>query len=618
MKCMMGKIFKPSVEHQSKLPAGRQEERHSLKMKCHYEVLGVTQGATDSELKKAYRKMALLWHPDKNPDNMLEAKTQFQLIQAAYDTLSDPQERAFYDRNRESILRGKAAGSDSKPEDLNLFKYFSSQCYSGFNDSEKGFYTVYRQVFEKISVMDMQYMDDEEEEIVIPNFGHSDADLEDVAVFYGYWSSYCSSMDFCWADEYDIREAQRMGRWVEKKIEKDNSKARQKARKQFNEEVRALVAFVRKRDKRWLARKKMMEAKVAENAEKQLAAQHRQREIRQEMMKENVEQERANLAAYEDELKAMEEKFAAEWGLTDSEDSDYSEEDEEKGNEKTETKDVEVSEEEFLINDLYCVACNKGFKTEKSMESHQRSKRHQENMEILKAAMTLEDKTYFKDIHHDPMTMKDDSLSDDDVVTMPKSSKKKKKKNRKNVTAEEPGYPHSPECIRKKKSRKRSRQNVDQLDINIMVLSEESEKEAEDSQILINGHNSTSENSKDVLTGNGKSEEDDIDSKEQEPDQTAELANSGGEDKRTKLKPSSKLEKDVEIEIKPKLKGKKARKQAQEAKGASQPDVKVNTCVVCGNTYPSKNKLFIHIKAEGHAALKTVTKEVKGKVKAKK
>lgn len=38
---------------------------------------------------------------------MEEAKVQFQLIQAAYDTLSDPQERAFYDRNRESILRGK-------------------------------------------------------------------------------------------------------------------------------------------------------------------------------------------------------------------------------------------------------------------------------------------------------------------------------------------------------------------------------------------------------------------------------------------------------------------------------------------------------------------------------
>lgn len=45
------------------------------------------------------------------------------------------------------------------------------------------------------------------------NMGHL---LQDVGRFYAYWSSYCSSMDFHWADEYDIREAQRMGRWVEK------------------------------------------------------------------------------------------------------------------------------------------------------------------------------------------------------------------------------------------------------------------------------------------------------------------------------------------------------------------------------------------------------------------
>ncbi|KAG7153866.1 DnaJ subfamily C member 21-like 3 [Homarus americanus] len=113
-------------------------------MRCHYEVLGVSQRATDIDLKKAYRQMALVWHPDKNPDNMEEAKIQFQLIQAAYETLSDPQERAFYDRNRDSILRGKGSGSDPTPETVNLFEFFSSQCYSGFNDSEKDFYTVYR------------------------------------------------------------------------------------------------------------------------------------------------------------------------------------------------------------------------------------------------------------------------------------------------------------------------------------------------------------------------------------------------------------------------------------------------------------------------------------------
>lgn len=75
-------------------------------MKCHYETLGVEQDATDDDLKKAYRKLALKWHPDKNPDNTEESKKQFQLIQAAYEVLSDPQERAWYDKHRDAILLG--------------------------------------------------------------------------------------------------------------------------------------------------------------------------------------------------------------------------------------------------------------------------------------------------------------------------------------------------------------------------------------------------------------------------------------------------------------------------------------------------------------------------------
>lgn len=64
-------------------------------MKCHYEVLGVERDAVGSEIKKAYRRMALQWHPDKNLDNLQEAKDQFQLVQNAYEVLSDPQERAW-------------------------------------------------------------------------------------------------------------------------------------------------------------------------------------------------------------------------------------------------------------------------------------------------------------------------------------------------------------------------------------------------------------------------------------------------------------------------------------------------------------------------------------------
>lgn len=77
-----------------------------VKMKCHYEVLGVPLNASDDDLKKSYRKLALKWHPDKNLDNSDEAKREFQFIQAAYEVLSDPQERAWYDKHRDAILLG--------------------------------------------------------------------------------------------------------------------------------------------------------------------------------------------------------------------------------------------------------------------------------------------------------------------------------------------------------------------------------------------------------------------------------------------------------------------------------------------------------------------------------
>lgn len=76
------------------------------KMKCYYEILEVERDADDDILKKNYRKLALKWHPDKNIANEDEAKQKFQLIQQAWEVLSDPQERAWYDRHRDQILKG--------------------------------------------------------------------------------------------------------------------------------------------------------------------------------------------------------------------------------------------------------------------------------------------------------------------------------------------------------------------------------------------------------------------------------------------------------------------------------------------------------------------------------
>ncbi|MQL93626.1 hypothetical protein Taro_026270 [Colocasia esculenta] len=73
----------------------------------YYKILGVDKNAKDDDLKKAYRKLAMKWHPDKNPNNKKEAEAKFKEISEAYDVLSDPQKRAVYDQYGEEGLKGQ-------------------------------------------------------------------------------------------------------------------------------------------------------------------------------------------------------------------------------------------------------------------------------------------------------------------------------------------------------------------------------------------------------------------------------------------------------------------------------------------------------------------------------
>lgn len=76
----------------------------------YYEVLGVSKNASDDEIKKAYRKLAIKYHPDKNPGDK-EAEEKFKEINEAHDVLSDKQKRARYDQFGHAGVGGNGGGN---------------------------------------------------------------------------------------------------------------------------------------------------------------------------------------------------------------------------------------------------------------------------------------------------------------------------------------------------------------------------------------------------------------------------------------------------------------------------------------------------------------------------
>nr|BAG60213.1 unnamed protein product [Homo sapiens] len=76
----------------------------------YYEVLGVQRHASPEDIKKAYRKLALKWHPDKNPENKEEAERKFKQVAEAYEVLSDAKKRDIYDKYGKEGLNGGGGG----------------------------------------------------------------------------------------------------------------------------------------------------------------------------------------------------------------------------------------------------------------------------------------------------------------------------------------------------------------------------------------------------------------------------------------------------------------------------------------------------------------------------
>uniref|UniRef100_A0A1A9ZNE5 DnaJ homolog subfamily C member 21 n=1 Tax=Glossina pallidipes TaxID=7398 RepID=A0A1A9ZNE5_GLOPL len=399
-------------------------------MKCYYEELGVGRNASESEIKTAYRKLALKWHPDKNLNCLDEAKERFQLIRQAYDVLSDSQERAWYDNHREQILRGK--NSDYEDNCLDVFQYFSGSCFKGYGDDDKGFYSVYSNVFQQIVVEDAEFMDDEMEVEKVPSFGNSQSSYEEiVGPFYAYWSAYCTKKTYVWLCPYDVKAIK--DRRILREIEKDMKKVVQKAKKERNEEVRNLVAFVRKRDKRVLAYKRLLEERAALNRQKQ--EQNRLEQIRRRQ--EELEEVRLSRDAqkddddYEEQLKQLEQQYS---------DEEYDEEDlgtdDDDGLELSSLNgEILIGEDdtEDYLEDLYCVACNRGFKNENAFANHETSKKHRENLGKLKAEMQNEE-----DVHQNSGRRGEEEEEVDQTdadLKPPNRSRKSKKEAKKSKTS---------------------------------------------------------------------------------------------------------------------------------------------------------------------------------------
>ncbi|KAL1461844.1 hypothetical protein WDU94_013711 [Cyamophila willieti] len=523
-------------------------------MKCHYEVLDVPTNVNDEDLKKAYRKLALKWHPDKNPNNLEESKEQFQLIQQAYEVLSNPHERAFYDKHKDVFLRQDYKESDS----IDLSPYFTASCFKGYGDGEKGFYSVFKEVFIKIAVEEMEFS---EEEMTIPDFGKSTSSYYNtVHDFYAFWQSFSTKKTYSWLKAFDINMAP--NRRVLRLIEKENKRIRDKAKKEYNDTVRNLVDFVRKKDKRVQAQALVTKQEKEENALKLKEKRRQQMIDRKKEMESIKENEWSKFSNLEKELKDIEASVAKEFG---DEDSSYDENSEEN------------SEDEYEeMSHLFCIACNKLFKTEKAFENHENSKKHKENVAILKEQMleeenALNDSDNIEDSCNESSTLDSCDETKEDEVDVISNHEDESEGNvvddEEDINLDEDENHISSEERKSKKQRKKN-EKIKILKDNLLAQ-EKVEKNNKTKNTLKNEDKQSSENIKEA---------------EPQGMEDIHISNKNGG-----LKDDSDCER----------------------KGNSRNNSKNDNhlCISCKKNFVSKNKLFNHLKQTGHAVIKNAPLE---------
>ncbi|KAH0489126.1 hypothetical protein TgHK011_009570 [Trichoderma gracile] len=350
---------------QSSNAGSRRTDTETTQRTCYYELLEVERTATDVEIKKAYRKKALELHPDRNFNNVEAATKKFAEVQAAYDILSDPQERAWYDSHRDSILSGQDDAHDgSAPPTFHNVRLTTAddimRLISRFNatvpytDDADGFFSITRKTFEHLAEEEEAAADYDGTECPdYPTFGSSSSEFDStVKPFYSAWTGFTTRKSFMWQDKYRLSDApdRRTRRWMEK----ENKKIRDDAIREFNDAVRFLVSFVKKRDPRYVPN-----SQTEADRHKSL---------------------RTAAAAQAARSRAANKEVHASFEVPDWVQA------KEDGKEEDQPSESEESETEILE----CVVCNKRFKSEKQFESHERSKKHIKAVQDLRRQMKKE------------------------------------------------------------------------------------------------------------------------------------------------------------------------------------------------------------------------------------
>ena len=304
-------------------------------------------------------------HPDRNYGNAEEATAKFAEVSTAYEVLSDPQERSWYDSHRDSILRGDSGGPEEDHFEHNvrvtsaaalvsLMGRFNSR--TPFTDAPTGFFGILQETFaalarEEDAACDWEGIDS----IDYPGFGSAEDDYEHTAKpFYRAWINFSTKKTFSWKDQY--RTSDGPDRAMRRLMEKENKRLRDEGIREFNDAVRSLVAFVRKRDPRYTPN-------LQTEAD-------RQKIIREAATAQAAKARAANKAK-------LDLHVTPTWAQAQK-----TEEDEE----------YFSSSDEYVVEHIECVVCNKVFKSEQQYEAHEKSKKHTKAVQQLQRQMRAENK----------------------------------------------------------------------------------------------------------------------------------------------------------------------------------------------------------------------------------